>query len=234
MLSIVFGTFNRLDRLRECIRTARESAGNVPLEFCITDGGSTDGTIEYLRSLPDVRLIEHGELRGPVAAYNDAFRAATGDVVAYLNDDLICNADILQQAHDVLLDLDTCGLLSFPYQNRPGEQLTLPYATIASGRYLFASFGALRRDVGERAGWFSGNYYHYCGDSHLAMSVRDMGLVVMPFHGYSVTHYCDDNALRGEHRWDVPNAKARGRDDMMKFRQMWDGWSKPGDGHKEL
>ena len=231
MLSIVFGTFNRLARLRACIDSVRESARGVPLEFCITDGGSTDGTLDYLRTMPDVRLIEHGTLRGPVAAYNDAFKAASGDVVAYLNDDLICNADILKAAHDALTDDERIGLLSFPYQNRPGEGLKVPYLTITSGRYMFASFGALRRAVGKRAGWFSQHYWHYCGDSHLAMRIRDAGLDILPFHGYSVTHYCDDNAIRGEHRWDVPDAKERGRADMRRFRELWDNWHKPGDGY---
>lgn len=233
MLSVVFGTYNRLERLKACIASVRASAGKTPLEFCITDGGSTDGTLDYLRSLPDVRLIEHGKLRGPVAAYNDAFSAARGDVVAYLNDDLVCNGDILQAAHDVLLDLPSCGLLSFPYQNRPGEPLTLPYSTIKSGRYLFASFGALRLTVGRHVGWFSGFYYHYCGDSHMAMSIRDTGLDVLPFHGYSVTHFCDDNALRGANRWDAPNAKGRGRADVARFGKLWDNWEKPGDGYNE-
>lgn len=232
MLSVVFGTFNRLERLKACVASARQSAGDLVTEFVITDGGSTDGTLDYLRAQPDVVLIEHGELRGPVAAYNDAFRRASGDVVAFVNDDLVCNGDILREAHSVLLDIHELGLLSFPYQNRPGEGLTLPYCTIPSGRYLFASFGALRREVGSRADWFGRYFYHYCGDSHLAMRIRDTGLDVWPFHGYSVTHFCDDNQVRGATA--DPEARKRSKRDMARFGRMWHNWARPGDGYQVI
>ena len=72
-VSIVSGTFNRLPYLKRMIESGRKAmrpAGHVHAfegvtwEFVIVDGGSTDGTLDWLRSQADVRVIEHGRLLG--------------------------------------------------------------------------------------------------------------------------------------------------------------------------
>jgi len=58
------------------------------VETVIVDNGSTDGSLEWLRrEWPAARVIAHGENRGFAPAANDAAAAASGEVVAFLNND---------------------------------------------------------------------------------------------------------------------------------------------------
>jgi FkbM family methyltransferase len=90
-VGICFGTFNRIEQLHECIASLRRAAGKLQYRLYIADGGSRDGTIEYLRTQSDVHLIEQGELLGAVAAFDAAYEAAIdegADFIVTFNDDI--------------------------------------------------------------------------------------------------------------------------------------------------
>ena len=54
----------------------------------LVDNGSTDGSVEFVRTrFPQVRLIENSENRGFAAANNQAIRASASEFVATLNND---------------------------------------------------------------------------------------------------------------------------------------------------
>lgn len=57
------------------------------IEYIFVDGGSTDGTLERIRSVPrPVKLIR--DVRGGIShAMNEGIAAATGDVIAHLHSD---------------------------------------------------------------------------------------------------------------------------------------------------
>jgi glycosyltransferase involved in cell wall biosynthesis len=73
-VSVVSGTFNRLVMLQKMVYSVRQSTAGLSYEIVLCDGGSTDGTLAWIKQQPDIRLIEHGELRGAIAAFNDAAR----------------------------------------------------------------------------------------------------------------------------------------------------------------
>jgi len=53
----------------------------------VVDNGSTDGSIDYLRTRSDVRLICQGENSGFAAASNAGIAASRGEYVVFLNND---------------------------------------------------------------------------------------------------------------------------------------------------
>jgi glycosyltransferase involved in cell wall biosynthesis len=84
-ISVVICAYNAGTTLDECLR--HTCALDYPsLEIIVADDGSTDDTAAIARRYPRARLLElpHGGLS---VARNEGFRAATGDLIAYLDAD---------------------------------------------------------------------------------------------------------------------------------------------------
>lgn len=91
MFTIVITTYNRRRLLAACLDALLAQAVDVPHEVVVVDDGSTDGTAAYLAELARAGRLRH--LRqsnaGWPAARNRGWRAARGDVVAFLDDDCV-------------------------------------------------------------------------------------------------------------------------------------------------
>jgi glycosyltransferase involved in cell wall biosynthesis len=84
--SLVTPCLNAEATLRQALASVREQTADLQVEHLVIDGGSTDGSLEILRSAPGVRSISEPD-RGLSDAMNKGIRMATGDVVGWLNAD---------------------------------------------------------------------------------------------------------------------------------------------------
>lgn len=84
-ISIITPTLNQFRFLRRCCASVADQHP-VPLEHIVVDGGSSDGTREWLRTRKDIHSVcEQDE--SMYDALNKGFRMARGRLVAYLNSD---------------------------------------------------------------------------------------------------------------------------------------------------
>jgi len=86
--SIIIPTFNALPFTKACLYSLRLST-RVPHEIIVVDNGSTDGTREYIKSLPDVKLIEASSNLGYSGACNLGIEASDSDYVVLSNNDVM-------------------------------------------------------------------------------------------------------------------------------------------------
>jgi glycosyltransferase involved in cell wall biosynthesis/peptidoglycan/xylan/chitin deacetylase (PgdA/CDA1 family) len=99
-LSVVITTYNRRDVLARTLPTL--FAQDLPAEayeVIVVVDGSTDGTAEFLRSVKAqcaVRILEQPN-RGQAAAQNVGLNAACGDLVLFLDDDILCDRGLLRE-----------------------------------------------------------------------------------------------------------------------------------------
>jgi glycosyltransferase involved in cell wall biosynthesis len=104
LASVVVPVFNGLPYLRDLV--AALLAQDYPnLEIVLTDGGSSDGSLEYLNGIDDSRVRVIAMPAGTTAAGNwtAATEAATGEFVKLIcQDDLIDPTTISRQVHDLL------------------------------------------------------------------------------------------------------------------------------------
>jgi glycosyltransferase involved in cell wall biosynthesis len=87
-ISIVTPSFNQCTFLRRTMDSILSQQGDFDLEWVVVDGGSTDGTLDLLRSAADPRLRwTSGPDSGQSHAINKGLDSVSGDVVAWLNSD---------------------------------------------------------------------------------------------------------------------------------------------------
>lgn len=185
-ISIVSGTYNRLPSLKRMVASGRQSLGGLfglSHQFVLVDGGSTDGTIEWCQSQPDIHLIQHGKLLGAVKAFNDGAFAATGAYIILANDDITFVADSISRAYVYMQQHPDCGVGCF-YQDRNGRDWHVEeMPCVEDNRQVHRPYGQVcivPKWLGDYVGWW-GTYLHtYGGDNELSARVYDLGFKVSP------------------------------------------------------
>jgi glycosyltransferase involved in cell wall biosynthesis len=102
MISIVTGTLDRKNLLPNLIKNTVDS--NDKLELILVDGGSNDGTIEYIKSLNHerIKLIEVGGRSSYPHFMNLGIQNSKYDWVCQWNDDVL----LVNNWDDVIKELD--------------------------------------------------------------------------------------------------------------------------------
>src|SRR5215213_9446762 len=97
--SIIVPTYQRRDMVCEAVRALSRLTYDGTIEIIVVIDGSTDGTATALVLLDCpflLRVIEQ-ENRGLAAARNRGATEAAGDILLFLDDDMICKPDLVQQ-----------------------------------------------------------------------------------------------------------------------------------------
>lgn len=212
LLSIVSGTWNRLNYLSRMVASVRSQIPrHIKYEFVIVDGGSSDGTIQWCKTQPDIVLIEHGELRGAIPAFCDGARAARGQYVVMANDDVEFHPNSLMRAIAYLEDNRTCGGVAFA-DNRQMQlgkadkhQTEGMPAIGIDGKpawVTYAQVGMFRKWLGDRVGWWGdkdpimSKARTYGGDNLLSSRIYELGYSIDPVEGCTVDDLIPRDGLR--------------------------------------
>lgn len=89
-ISVIIITLNRAELIRETLDSLTRQT-RQPDEVIVVDNGSTDGTREVVSSFDGKLHIRYilEEARGIPYARNTGVRNATGDIIAFIDDDCI-------------------------------------------------------------------------------------------------------------------------------------------------
>ena len=104
MISIITATFNSAKTLKDTIQSVLRQT-NKDFEYLIVDGGSTDETIDIVKSYESefsgrLKWVSEKD-KGIYDAMNKGIKMASGDIVGILNsDDYFTSDDILQTVAD--------------------------------------------------------------------------------------------------------------------------------------
>jgi len=230
IVSIVVPTFNRSERLRRCIDKIRRNVPQ-PHEVIVVDGGSTDGTREWVQAQGDpfegqdkLRVILEAKREGAVAAFNKGFRAATGYYAMWLNDDAYPLPGAVEAAVAMMErpDLTDVGMVAF-YHNWHNERNVLDrverdgesYQLCHVRGYPYANFGLIRRELLTRIGYADDRYYFFGFDPDLSLKVQiNEGLKVIGCRQALVHHdeHHDERKL---------SDLAAGQEDNAKLFAKW-------------
>lgn len=194
IISLVSGTYNRLKLLTAMVQSFRDNLlPGMTYEIVLVDGGSTDGTLEWARAQPDVRLIEDGKLVGAISAFTRGAQAAQGKYVLLANDDVAFRMNAILPAI-VHLEMNMkCGAVAFA-DNRPipgffttKDYKTLRMAALRDGHktsVIYAQVGLFRKWLGDKCRWWLGEHeemlgaHVYGGDNSLSAQIWHYGYTV--------------------------------------------------------
>lgn len=115
LISVVIPTYNRLPILTKALDALEHQTWQGSYEIVVVDDGSTDATIQFLLTQPErfphVRLIEQNH-KGPAAARNLGVRESLGEIIIFIDSDLVVT-DVFLAEH--LKTLGSAANQAFTY-----------------------------------------------------------------------------------------------------------------------
>lgn len=94
-ISVVIPAFNSEKTIEKCVSAVMEASPKNK-EIIVVDDASTDNTYEIVSRFP-VKLFRLAENSGPATARNYGFAQSTGDIVVFVDSDVIVKKDTLEQ-----------------------------------------------------------------------------------------------------------------------------------------
>jgi glycosyltransferase involved in cell wall biosynthesis len=161
MISIVTGTLNRRHLLPIIIDNTVDNC--CQLELVLVDGGSEDGTVEYLKSLnhPKIKLIEVGHRSSYSHFMNLGIRASSHEYICQWNDD----AFLLNKWEDVISSLGEEDLYLFSWRYDTDNEWII-YCDFVEE--VCMNYGIYKKDVFRKYGMYSDAYRYYCADGDMS------------------------------------------------------------------
>ena len=187
-LTILIATYNRLGALKTAV-DAIQAQTKCPHELIVIDGGSTDGTIEYLQSRTDITSVFQGKLLGAPRSYNEVWRHVESKYTCWLSDDTELTNGGVDLAIQILERDPAIGMVGLKTKDVVGPRTILPYVgALSTYRILNCNHGVLRTDLLRSVGYFNEDYPMYMIDPDLTASVLCTGKKVVMTKQVCVWH----------------------------------------------
>lgn len=161
-ISIITATYNSAVHLPVLVQSLQEQT-DKGFEWIVADGGSTDGTIEYLESIGelDIKIIKGPDF-GIYDALNKAIRLSGCDYYIVIGSDDFFYHDAIQNFKSVLIDypdadMVTCpvnlsGENRYPKRKRPWFYGQFSYVSAHSVGLL------IKKELHDKYGFYSRKY----------------------------------------------------------------------------
>lgn len=198
--TVLVATHNRLPLLRTVVE-AIESGTRTPHELIVIDGGSTDGTIEFLQSDARITPVLQGQLVGTARCYNRVWREIDSTYTCWLSDDTEIVPGCLDTAISILEHEPSIGMVGLKMKDTRGPGKTEPYrGAISEFGILNCNHGVFRTALGRDVGFFNESYRAYMIDPDLTASMLSAGARVVMTRRIAVLHHREWAETGGEEK----------------------------------
>ncbi len=225
-VSIVIVNWNTRALLADCLRAIEGAAAGLRVETIVVDNGSSDGSLEMLRStFPWVRLIEAGDNLGFARANNLGIRAAQGRYLFLLNSDTVPAAGSITALVAFAEEQPRAGIVAprLVYPDGSDQPSWAAFPTLGAemrgvnvrlrrplpnraGRPAFTTdwiTGAAllcRREMFDDIGLFDEAFFMYSEETDLCLRARRKGWLVCMVDDVTVVHVGGGSASRNNLR----------------------------------
>ncbi|MFG6539306.1 glycosyltransferase family 2 protein [Sulfitobacter sp. CS16] len=232
-ISMVIGSFNRLKLLELCIEAVRTELEGQNYEIIVVDGGSSDGSVEWLTAQKDIiSIIQHnrGEWRGkqlvrkPWAYFmNLGFKCASGKYICMLSDDSLIVPGAINNGVDLFDEMLEQGVklggVAFYFRDYPVRK---KYAVAINVGNLYVNHGLFLKSAMQEVGYCDEDYHFYFSDTDLALKIKSKGYSIISSKSSFVEHYFEA----------TPEIRASNNDDKkeqdrLRLIDKWAGRAYP-------
>ena len=149
-VTIIILTWNGLEYTKRCLETLRNKTEFQNYAVMVVDNGSTDGSVEYLRSIPWIRCIENSDNRGFTRANNQAIALCDdgSDVVLLNNDTEVVQDDWLTQLQRSAYKSPDIGIVGARLR-QPGGMLQHAGTYMPIDTFWGQQIGSLEKDINQ-------------------------------------------------------------------------------------
>ena len=190
-ISVLLGTYNRLDALKLAIESIRNNGFTEPYEIIVVDGGSTDGSIKWLSEQTDILLVlqhnrdpEKNNARRRSWGYfmNLGFKIAESPWVLMISDDCLLLPGAMANSLAQVRKLESAGKdiggVAYYFRNWPMDARYFVQHTI--GGMLMVNHGLFSKrallDVGNVN---EEDFSFYKADSDLSLKLWHQGYEIV-------------------------------------------------------
>jgi glycosyltransferase involved in cell wall biosynthesis len=197
-ISLVIPAYNEQDYLPACLDAVMRNVGGQAREIIVVDNNSTDGTKQVVERYPGVTYVFEPS-KGITRARQRGYRAASGDIIAYIDADTQPPPGWIEQIWEQFAGHPDLACLSGPYSfydlSRIRNTMTSGWFVAAQPLYKITGYMvvggnfAIRREVLDKMGGFDSSIEFYGEDVDIAKRARKHGKVlfsprfVMPTSG---------------------------------------------------
>lgn len=187
-LTILIATYNRLDALKIAVNSVLKQT-RCSCELIVIDGGSTDGTSEYLKTRDDLTAVYQGRLVGVPRAYNQVWRQVDSKYTCWLSDDTELTNGGIDLAVRILEEDPGIGMVGLKTRDVIGSRADIPYVgALSEYQILNCNHGVMPLDVIRSVGYFNKDYSMYMVDPDLTASILCAGKKVVMTKQVCVLH----------------------------------------------
>jgi GT2 family glycosyltransferase len=197
-LSIIVPAYNNPNDLLACLAALGASSG-PDSEIIVVDDGSTD-EIRSVATTMGVKVLRLPKNLGPSSARNHGARHATGDVLLFVDSDIVAAPAAVNSLIQVLERDPSVAAVFGSYDNRPRAKGVVSQYRNLLHHYVhqtgnpeastfWGGFGAIRRSVFESVGGFDEKRFARCiEDIELGYRLRRGGHRIVLDKATQVTH----------------------------------------------
>ena len=204
-ISIVIPVYNSSSTLKECLDSIFSSTFK-DYEVIVVSGNSTDDSIKIAKQF-QIKIIELPENKGPALARNKGFQVAQGDIILFLDSDVIINKNSLSLIIDKF-SLAEVNAIQGIYSHEPNykylatqfyQSYLCYYVWPENKKYattLVTGCFAIRKEIFNKFGGFDVNIENAsCEDEKFGYSLIEKGYKILILRDLQVVHRVNYNVI---------------------------------------
>ncbi len=198
-ISIIIPVYNNAEQLSRCL-SALQNAPDENAEIIVVDDFSTDDSVKIAEKL-QVKTIRLEKNSGPAAARNLGAKKASGEILFFLDSDVVAEKDAVETVRRVFAEDETVAAIFGSYDDQPAEKNFLSqYRNLlhhyfhqqnpANAETFWAGCGAIRTKIFEKFGGFDGGRFArpQIEDIELGYRLREKGCKILIVKDLQVKH----------------------------------------------